>query len=538
VNSLNDDTFAFQEQRFPVEFINKYEVLEALAVTAECETFYVKERKAERYAVAKCYLDRALISYDKESKILRSLSHDGLPLFIDEYNNEYCHCVVREYVNGIPLSEAVQEHRFTEREAAEIIMQLCDILSYLHRQNPPVIHRDVKPQNIIIDKAGKVKLIDFGISRSYDEKSRKDTLLFGTQEFAPPEQYGFMQTDSRSDLFSLGVVYGWLLTGETDAGKVTEQLAGSSNARTYKKCTEFSPKNRYASADKLKNALEHSVGKHKKKAQLIVAAALISIGFLCIGFGVGRYTDWFMPSVKGVVFTEPIIKKAVRLQLGKKDSERITAEELLTVTELYVFGSELIAQTDQELNDKAILLFQSNQMEAGNITSLEDLTEMPNLKFITLAMQNISDISPLSGLNHLEMVTLKNNPITDISPLSGLQQLQSLSIFNTKVVDLSPLAACPKLTSLDVGDSLITTLDSVKNITGIKNLYLNKNEIDNLHGIEVLTKLQFFEITSVADGDLSPLLNLPNLKGLTIGEDMKKAVEQIQDKVTFTITYR
>lgn len=535
---MKDDTFTFVEQRFPAEFLNKYEILEVLAVTAECETLYVRERETERYAVAKCNLDKSLLSHNRESSILRSLVHDGLPRFFGEYENEDCLCVVREYVSGMPLSDIAKEHHFTEQEAVEITIQLCDILAYLHSQNPPVIHRDIKPQNIIIDNNRKVKLIDFGISRIYDEKAKKDTVFFGTQEFAPPEQYGFLQTDNRADLFSLGVVFGWLLTGETDAEKVSEQLEKSPFAKIYKKCTEFSPKARFASADKLKTALKHSDGKQKKAVLGAAVTALISIAFLCMGFGVGRYTDWLTPATKGVVFLEPMIEKAVRLQLGKNDTEPITPDELLTVTDLYVFGSDLIAKTDQELNEKANALFQSNQMKSGNITSLEDLANMPNLKYGTVAMQNISDISPLSGLKNLEMLTIKNNPIADISPLSGLQQLQSLSIFDTNVTDLSPLSSCPRLTTLDVGDSLIITLDPLKSVIGINGLYLYKNEIDTLHGIEAFTKLQFLEITSIADGDLSPLLSLTNLKGIAIGEDMKNAAEKIKGEAMFTIEYR
>ncbi len=72
---------------------------------------------------------------------------------------------------------------------------MCDILNYLHSQNPPIIHRDIKPQNVIVDERGRVTLIDFGISRMYDAGARADTLCFGTRHYAAPEQYGFAQTD-------------------------------------------------------------------------------------------------------------------------------------------------------------------------------------------------------------------------------------------------------------------------------------------------------------------------------------------------------
>ncbi len=532
-----EDTFTLVEQRFPAEFVRDYEILEALAVTEECETLYVRERKHKQYAVAKCYMDKALLSTSRESSILRSLVHHGLPRFICEYENENCLCVVREYVSGMPLSDMAKEHHFTEQEAVDITLQLCGILSYLHSQNPPVIHRDIKPQNIIIDNSGKVKLIDFGISRNYDVNAKKDTVFFGTQEFAPPEQYGFSQTDNRADLFSLGIVFGWLLTGETEVEKVSERLEISRFAKIYRKCTEFSPKDRYPSADKLKEALLHSCGEQRRSVRR-AAAVLISILLLMTGFGVGRYTDWLAPAAKEVTFTEPAIEKAVRLQLGKNATELITQKELLTVSELYIFGNKLIAKTEQELADQADELINCNQMREGDITTLEDLAKMPNLMFLTVAMQNISDLSPLSGLKKLEALTLKNNPITDLSPLSGLEKLQTLSIFGTEVTDLSPLSSCPKLATLDIGDTPITSMEQLKRVPGIKNLFIYKNTIDTLTGAEAFTKLQYMEVSRVADGNLSPLLALPTFQGITLGEEMREAAETIKNKAAIDIMFR
>jgi serine/threonine protein kinase len=121
--------------------------------------------------------------------------------------------VVRQYVRGVPLNRL--RERLTRDQAVAVAIQLCGVLRYLHEQTPPVIHRDIKPQNIILSDDGLATLIDFGISRYYDKNARSDTVCFGTQEFAPPEQYGFSQTDCRADIFSLGVLLGWMLTGQT-----------------------------------------------------------------------------------------------------------------------------------------------------------------------------------------------------------------------------------------------------------------------------------------------------------------------------------
>src|SRR5205823_10073612 len=83
--------------------------------------------------------------------------------------------------------------------------QICDVLTYLHEHNPPIIFRDLKPANIMLDTHGVIKLIDFGIARIFDSTKGTDTLKMGTAGYAPPEQYGGRgQTTPQSDIYALG----------------------------------------------------------------------------------------------------------------------------------------------------------------------------------------------------------------------------------------------------------------------------------------------------------------------------------------------
>ena len=148
---------------------------------------------------------------------------------------------------------------------------------------PPVIHRDIKPQNIILSDDGLATLIDFGISRYYDKNARSDTVCFGTQEFAPPEQYGFSQTDCRADIFSLGVLLGWMLTGRTSDFVIPDRRL----ARIVKKCTAFSPKDRYSSVAAVRRALVNADGHLEKAAARTAAACRIFAGASC-----GRLRTW------------------------------------------------------------------------------------------------------------------------------------------------------------------------------------------------------------------------------------------------------
>jgi len=177
---VEDFLASFDDSRFPAAFLMRYELMECLSNHALGETLLVKDRQTGEHYIAKCYLEDSLPSHTSESDLLRKLDHDGLPAYIAEYQNDRTLCVVREFARGKSLDRLAREAPLTLRQCVDIAVQLCSILTYLHGQTPPIIHRDIKPQNIIVDDAGGVTLIDFGISRRYDETSAADTLCFGT----------------------------------------------------------------------------------------------------------------------------------------------------------------------------------------------------------------------------------------------------------------------------------------------------------------------------------------------------------------------
>src|SRR5260370_14690351 len=113
-----------------------------------------------------------------------------------------------EFIDGSTLEDLLDRngHPFSERRVLGWARQLCDVLEYLHSQQPPVIFRDMKPGNVMLSRSGRIKLIDFGIARLFRSSSgSQDTQLLGTPGFAPPEPYGSAQTDERSDIYSLAM---------------------------------------------------------------------------------------------------------------------------------------------------------------------------------------------------------------------------------------------------------------------------------------------------------------------------------------------
>lgn len=155
----------------------------------------------------------AIADFRREATLLHTLSHPNLVKVIEYFSDGGKEYLVMEYVRGETLDAHLRQGPRTEARVLPIALQLCDVLDYLHSRTPPIIYRDLKPSNAMIDAAtGAVKLIDFGIARFYKPGKQKDTKMMGTPGFAPPEQYGQGQTDARSDIFALGATLHVLLT--------------------------------------------------------------------------------------------------------------------------------------------------------------------------------------------------------------------------------------------------------------------------------------------------------------------------------------
>lgn len=164
----------------------------------------------------------------REALLLARLRHPAIPLLYDYFLENGYWYLVMEYVPGSTLSLYMREHApLPQLEAVNYALQICDVLDYLHQQNPPVVFRDLKPANIIMHPDGRLMIVDFGIARYFKEGQFNDTTDFGSPGYASPEQYeGIGQTDARSDLFSLGVILHEMLSGQrpTRRGVTMEQL--------------------------------------------------------------------------------------------------------------------------------------------------------------------------------------------------------------------------------------------------------------------------------------------------------------------------
>ena len=158
---------------------------------------------------------QAVDAFRREAQLLAALDHGNLPK-VGDYFTEGGKCyLVMDFIQGRTLEQVLHSAAgfFAEDEVVSWAIQLCDVLAYLHSRQPPVIFRDLKPANIMLDAEGRIKLIDFGIARLFQPGKGKDTQIMGTPGYAAPEQYGTGQTDARSDIYALGVTLHQLLTG-------------------------------------------------------------------------------------------------------------------------------------------------------------------------------------------------------------------------------------------------------------------------------------------------------------------------------------
>jgi hypothetical protein len=151
--------------------------------------------------------------FEQEAGLIRNLDHVNIPKIADFFEENGRACLVMEFIWGESLEKRLTATNapLLETDVLKWAVQLCDALNYLHARQPPIIFRDMKPSNAMVTNTGLVKLIDFGIARTYKVGKKRDTVAMGSENYAAPEQWGKGQTDARSDVYALGATMYHLL---------------------------------------------------------------------------------------------------------------------------------------------------------------------------------------------------------------------------------------------------------------------------------------------------------------------------------------
>ncbi|MCM1126246.1 MAG: protein kinase [Lachnospiraceae bacterium] len=171
-----------------------YELVKELKQSEKSVVQLVRDEDSEKVFVRKILKGRHEVY-----KILENCRHPFLAEVYEVTVSDDETTVMEEYIEGTtPGSMELSGKQFRK-----IIKELCCVLEFIHKKG--IIHRDIKPSNILLAGDGHIRLIDFDAARMYKEEQEQDTRLLGTKGYAPPEQYGFAQTDERTDIYSLGV---------------------------------------------------------------------------------------------------------------------------------------------------------------------------------------------------------------------------------------------------------------------------------------------------------------------------------------------
>ena len=229
------------------EYIEKilqtYSLVGQLSRKNSCDVLHLKNKQCGKNLVLRSF-PHSVAAYEK----LLNIRHINLPEVYDVLEMDDGQIVLEEYIDGLTVAQVMEIDKYRSSGARKVFLGLCDALTALH--NRGIVHRDVKPENVIVEKSGRVVLIDFNASRIESDAS-KDTVIMGTVGYASPEQLGLAQTEARTDIYAIGVLYNVMLTGQHPSVTIAPGKAG----RIVRKCTAVNPNERYQTAIELWTAL-------------------------------------------------------------------------------------------------------------------------------------------------------------------------------------------------------------------------------------------------------------------------------------------
>lgn len=513
--------------------------------------------------IKECEKDQGTLGLEKErlNQLARLFPDDyETPVYLWEKGKEY---LIRRYIKGMNLEEYRERNPLlTVREILELSIRICDIVARLHSQDPPMIHRDIKPQNLIIDYRGRMHLIDFETTRTYREGQEKDTHFWGTEQTAAPEQYGYAQTDVRTDVYAIGKVIAFLYYGDYDAK--------SGNAACFErfhcqyreekkirkmidKATSFNPKDRYSDVFLLRKSLQNTMraldtGAAYRRIRLIgimeaaAAVFLLSAAFFLFYIIPAREKDKMLP--------EGLVKEAVLVSLEK---ESLSDVDFSKITRIVVIGNQIYDAdvTTWELEEMVRNHEFNSEMTNGTIQDISMLAQMEHLTEVFLCGQNISDISALKGLP-IERLYLCGNQIRDFTVIETMDRLQVLYIVDNPIETMPDLSKCPNLATINFSGNELENIDFLAG-SAVKKLMMTQIHVaDGDYGVLMemrdlktvfyegreqgfydvlphLTNLEEIGLWDYPYKDLQKLKTLQNLKSITLAGSRLQSLEGIED---------
>ena len=537
----------------PEDMQEHWTVYECLKESEDSSTFLVKETATGILCVLKWGRNRQTEFLRNEMEIMKKMADrklSGIPKAyrIFEENGEVY--LVREYIEGMSLAQMVlQKGGISEAEICRISRKICQTAEQFQNPDEPMIHRDIKPENIVVTPGDEVVFIDFGTMRSYKKDGSRDTFVVGTRGTAAPEQYGYTQTDQRTDVYAIGQTMLYMVSESYEMNQLSECAVSRRMKKIIEKACSFEPDKRYGDAAQLRRAVEKCQANNRKKVYKKAGAVfgLIAAGYILAIFSQdgtvieNKRIETAEQSAAEeqiqaeITFREELIEEAVRKELGLSKTDKITASMLEDVRKLRIVGKEILDDEDTFWGEGHHVDGKDSSFGSvrGNITDLSDLAQMVNLEELALCNQKIEDISGLKELP-LKKLYLSKNMITDFSVLLNLIDLDTLCIMENPAENLSVIGECTGILRLNIQGMNLTDIDFLKNLSldylDMSNVEVENNIFEPLAEMKKLDTLCMCDVNEAAAetlsqmstlkalfmwGDSTILENLKPLKGMT-----------------------
>lgn len=537
----------------PEDMQEHWTVYECLKESEDSSTFLVKETVTGILCVLKWGRNRQAEFLRNEMEIMKKMADrklSGIPKAYRIFEENGKVYLVREYIEGMSLAQMVlQKGGISEAEICRISRKICQTAEQFQNPDEPMIHRDIKPENIVVTPGGEVVFIDFGTMRSYKKDGSRDTFVVGTRGTAAPEQYGYTQTDQRTDVYAIGQTMLYMVSESYEMNQLSECAVSRRMKKIIEKACSFEPDKRYGDAAQLRRAVEKCQANNRKKVYKKAGAVfgLIAAGYILAIFSPdgtvieNKRIETAEQSAAEeqiqaeITFREELIEEAVRKELGLSKTDKITASMLENVRKLRIVGKEILDDEDTFWGEGHHVDGKDSSFGSvrGNITDLSDLAQMVNLEELALCNQKIEDISGLKELP-LKKLYLSKNMITDFSVLLNLIDLDTLCIMENPAENLSVIGECTGILRLNIQGMNLTDIDFLKNLSldylDMSNVEVENNIFEPLAEMKKLDTLCMCDVNEAAAetlsqmstlkalfmwGDSTILENLKPLKGMT-----------------------
>lgn len=549
------------EQQLPSTILQQYILISCLKHTADKQVYIIEERSSGTKAILKLATGTKAMFLSIEAEFLENHLFPFLPAFYRAGKEGDICFLIREYIEGETLEDYIEnQETLSVSEALSILSTIAGFIETFHKQNPPILHRDIKPQNFLLTKDGRIIMLDVETVRTFDANATHDTMIIGTADMAAPEQFGYSQTSTQSDIYGLGMLLIYLLTGEYSRKKQSYAFLPHSVRRLIQKCIHFDPDRRYRSIHALRRDIASIRRSRMRFVPFCAALCMALLVLFSSGSFIVQQQQIAYRSSHSVQFENPYLEQAARQALNKSSTDMLTPDDLAQIHSLLLVGEDFYPDWNSYIDYYNLQWFEYDKLitpteefplddlhyftglkelalDVHNITDLSVLRNLP-LEKLCLRKCNITDISSLASIRSLKFLGLSENPLPDISAVSQLPELKQLNIMNTSVTDIGVLAdsslqslncistgindyscvaAMPDLRQLSISQAGEDDITLINTLTQLEHLALFDSKLHSLDDIRNLTHLVSLDITNCNMlTELEPITNFPNLDYLCI----------------------